>query len=54
MTVTLGDISLLLTEACEAGDQRQVDLCELVLAGAEWAFTECERVILTARAAGEE
>ena len=49
-TITNAQIRLLRDEATEAGDYRQVDLCELALQGDRHARAECQRVIENASA----
>lgn len=49
-TVTTEQIKGLRSEAAEAGDSKQVELCDAALAG-DWASrTACERAILNAQA----
>ena len=48
--ITRSDIRQLMAEAGEAGDEKQVELCELALDGDAEARAKCERAIRAARA----
>lgn len=52
--ITNVNIKQLRTEAAEADDTAQVELCDRALEGDEDARTECERVILDARTECDE
>lgn len=51
--ITNNDIAALRDEAGNAGDTEMYRICVAALGGDETARTECEQVILAARAQGE-
>jgi hypothetical protein len=53
-TVTTAQIRALRTEAAQAGDQAQVEICDRALDGDEAAVAECARVIAAAQAMADE
>lgn len=53
ITITTEQIQTLRSEAAEAGDAKQVEICDRAIDGDAAAIRECARVIADAAAQGE-